>query len=366
MGSSNLKIVLRMVDELSSKANCSEYEDPDHLLEVSLSQVATFKNNPYLNANNRTAQVLGVVGKRIVGSLKLMPKRIVADDNNYEVVSGTSLFVNMAFRNTLLGITLVQDEPSFSRDGVCLGSGSSLAGRKVIKLVGRTIFPLKQFFYVADAFALIKKFGMRGLKARLVSCCANIVFGMQRIVVDMIAAYNTRGYSLRVLSADDEAILEKVAGIVRSDNKRFREEHDVAWFKWVLNYDFDALDARSVKRLWGVFLGERLEGFVLGRYGIGNKPAKILDWGMSGGKPQLVPWIMLKVARALIKRSSYVVLSAGEEELSRVFRRLLLPPASEQIVSLGINDDSSIATHEGVRDANNWRIRPGIGDAPFS
>jgi len=357
-----VEILFRAVEELTSLDRYSSFEDPDHCLISSKSVIATYCGNPYLRTNTQPSQVVGVVGNRIIGAVGALPMRMVADGKSYETSANPDTWVNPDFRKTGLALDLIEAGRNMSPDKIAVDFYVSRVARKVAGLMGSAVFTISQFALVRKSAEFFAQ-RMSSYLVWMVCPMLDILFAVHRIAVGLIVSAKTRGW--RIEDVSNAAGFCVFASLVALDKHRFREEVSTTYLKWLFANDFDTVEMAD-KHLWKVSKGDDVYGYVLTRVSNRGKRTRLIEWQSTDGNEDLLPWMMLKIATCVLRKTNAVVLSVSSEDVPivRVFKRLL-PRIPDQAATVGVGDCSSLEQHQGWRIQNNWRIRPAMGDCGF-
>lgn len=354
-----VETLVRSVGELTALGRFAKYADPDRRLITLPSVVDAFVNNPFVRTKDQPAQIVGVVGDRIIGGVGALPMRMVADGENYETSAGPDILVNAAFRNTCFALDLIEAGRMMSPDRITVDFYVSRMARKVCGLMGNAVFDIAQFALVRRSMEFfgsrIPPF-IRWLACPLLDCA----FALHRMIVRVVVALRTRGWRLE--DASDEQGLRDFAALVEKDAHRFREDVSVAFLQWLFANDFDSV-ALADKHLWRVSRGDAVYGYVLTRVSNRGRRGRTIEWQATDGNEDKLSWMLLKAALRVIGKTNAVVLSfsSADAALFGPFR-WLLPRLPLQAATVGVGEGSPLERHPGWREQKNWRIRPAMGD----
>src|SRR2546426_6852010 len=85
----------------------ADWDDPDQIAPLTPDALDALLHNPFGGDDQQPAQIIGVLGRRVIGRLDLLPGRIDAFGEPVPVLYLSHLFVPEPYRSTLAGVLLV-------------------------------------------------------------------------------------------------------------------------------------------------------------------------------------------------------------------------------------------------------------------
>ncbi len=354
----------RTVDELSSHGRFASLEDLNAYLDFSPEKVRTFEQNPYLKTKQTTAQILGVTDGKIIGAVGVFPLHVWADGKDYEACACPLIHVHPDYRKTLYGIDLSKATATISADKMTINCGLSHMSAKMNKLFKTPVFPLRQFAYVKRSRLF---FGQRIPRVLhwLVLPLMDVAFAVHRCLVAIAVGIKTRKWAIEQIGLDDKTSIQQYCELVKDDSHRFREHIGPEWVEWVLTNDFFPLEVAD-KRLYKVSLKGQTVGFFMTRLTEQGARGRIIEWQIVSGFEKLLPWMLMRAAKMLLRKADASIVAVGEDEHDaiRTLKHWLLPFPNQHAV-IGAHKTSPLRQHDGWREAKNWRVRPAMGDGCF-
>jgi len=353
--------IVRRVADLGNPDSLRGLSDPYGIAIRSSDVISAYKSNPSLANDECPAELLGVADGKIFAGVGFMPIRILADGSEYETSANPNTQVAAEYRKTGFALDILQFAIDCPRDRIRLDFYVSPSARKAIKLYGGVVFDIRQFAMVKKSSLFLKgRLNFPAWIRNMVCIGLDALMFFHRAFVGLITMVRTIGW--RMSMADDDENLNRFAELISEDTHRFKVMEDVAFLKWLLANDFCGKNVAQ-KHLWKVEKRGDLIGYVMMRQD-GEGRGRIIDWQIVKGKESLLARMLLFASKKLIKTTKAVVVSVSATDLDLVksFRHLLLP-LPMQAATLGADDGSPLRKHVGWEDANNWRIRPTMGDS---
>lgn len=318
------------------------------------------KKNPFDGDRLGGGAIEGYVDNSLGGSVYVFPIRFYADGNLYNIMSGSTFWVNKKFRKYELGLMIPEKMLEMSCNYI-LGGVSSEA-QPVYQYYGFQSFKLKRYVYIVNSHFLINLI-IKGLLAKSITMVADL--GLHMVYCALKAKFwmKYRKYSI-VERNVSEIDYTSVDHILKAGGQRFMEMHNRPWIEWVMNYD------GADHHFYEVYLHNKMVGFFInkivfreklnGRYNNVNY-GSIIEWG--------------SVDQNLLKDSDLCALAVSQfgtkvdaidmssiedmfsSEIPSVFKRKMGDLNIEIIL-----DDKQFV---GYKNSRNWRIRPAYGDNSF-
>lgn len=354
-----VKSIIRSVEGLSSNEVFEGLKNVDRLTIQGASVIDAYQTNPYLDSLEQPAEMIGVVDDTIIGSVGVMPMRMIADGKSYRTVANPDTRVDAEYRKTGYALDLIDFGFDNAADGIRVDFYVSESARKVMKMFGGTVFNIAQF-------ALVKRSSLF-FKDRLpkyvswLGCAAlDVAFFFHRLVIKVILLIKTSSWKMSI--TDDEESLREFADLIATDSHRFRNDVSETFLKWIIAHDFRGIDIAD-KHLWRFICKNKTIGFVLMRKD-GTGRGRLIDWQATSGNEALLPIMMLKAADTLLSKCKAVVISASASDQNIVaYFSHKCPKLPTQAAVIAVSDSSPLQKHEGWQDQSNWRIRPTMGDS---
>lgn len=359
-----VKTHFRSVAELGDSSWPNQFADPYKLIERSAWRVRTFQRNPYLKDTRHPAQMIGVVDGKAMGYIGPFPLHMFADGRIYEAEAGDDLFVHPDYRKSGYALDIMETLNNLSCDHLSINTGLSDMAQRLCQLLGQTNFTVLKFAYIKRCGHLFD--AVLPKAARMVICpCLNVAFWCHRQLLGVLLSFKVRGLLMKEISSEDDASLSAASELIRADSRRFRQDIDERWLKWVLENDFSD-DPKMVKKMYGIYRKGTMIGFALVRTSIRSGRCRILEWQFDKASSTKEPWLLIWIARQLIRSANFVAIAVGAEDKPVVgVLSKLLPQTKRQMVSIGLGENSPLQKHQGYDDPRNWRLRPGMGDSCF-
>lgn len=318
-----------------------------------------YRTNPYLDNLDQPAMMVGHAGTRKIGSVGTMPMPLWADGKEYVSSANPDTRVEPEFRKTGYALDLLDFGIASAKDGIRVDYYVSLQARKVLKLMGASVFDIRQFAVVRDSALLLTDKLPRKFAA--IGCLGlNLVFAVHRLILGALVDIRTWGW--RFVLADDEASVGEFVSLVEKDTHRFRPNATVKFYNWILKQDFSGIE-NADKHLWKVIHKGQLLGFVMTRRNPSGR-GRVIDWQVPDAYAHDLSWMLLAAAHRCLRTCKAVVLSVSAEDIGLVNGlKRFLPRLPMQAATVDAGADSPLQKHEGWRDAKNWRVRPTMGDS---
>ena len=351
--------ILRKVSELHSDELLSGFSDPDQFCVFKDCRLKTFEENPFLKSQDEVGQIVGALDNRIIGGIAILPLEYKIDNQIVRGVTGNWLFVNPEFRSTMYSTRVMAMLPTMYEYGLGTGGAIVDSAAQIEKSLGYTVWNPTDFHYVrtADDFLTAR---MPGLKGKLCAKPINIILWFQRKCADMVASYKTMGLSLCDLDCSDNKVIAQVARFVAADKHRFSEVHDERWFKWVLSHDTIKY-YQGKRQLVGLKVGDDLVGFFMLSYS--STACRIVEWQVPESVEDLLPYLMIKVAKRYLKNLNHVAIILDDEKHVATMRRFGFFRSNPGASSIMIASRSKASEVNGIKDWHLWRRRPAMADA---
>lgn len=353
----------RKVSQLDDPACVAAYIDPADYAKLHPSKALAIKNNPFVKADTECGQLLGICESTIIGGICPIPLEVVADGNVYSAMCGSSLMVVPEARSTGYGIDILDKMRDLSEDGIDVYCGLSADSRRLLKLLGRNLFPVQRRLMIRCSREFTNH--RKPLAVwRMASYIFDAAFFVHRVPIRVLVAWKMRGLKVRQIEATDSSTLDLCAKMVEQDKHRFRQNITVEWLRWALTNEFRPIE-KANKRLYGVYRGDILVAFWISKTDSHGDRGRIIEWQVSEDWAALEPWILLKAALTLLPLCNVVNLDTDNEVSNRLFKKLGFLQVPGQVCGVGADDGSRLKTHAGWSEQRNWRVRMSMADAAF-
>ena len=356
------------IDELQEKGFADVAQDGQSRTLFSSAKLKAYQTNPTIQDLKECAHLAGLVDGSIAGGISPFSIRVVADEVIYRGVSASSLWVEPKYRNTGLAIDLLEEWQTLAHDKINIACGITRKARPIYHLMGFKIFTFQQVYWIRRSKGYLKnKFkgrvyvpGCFFLLDRLLD-----VYGLWiRCVGRVINA----PWSVQRVLPNEHGKLVLVEEIVRQDTSRFREEHNAAWFKWLLENNF--YGENQQQSLYLAYKSGVLVGFfmllVLDNQQKNETWGRIIEWGCRAGFEKQEPRLLLQAFLTLNRDVDIACLECAQKESIRFLKRLGLFVYGNQVMVMKAQDDSPLVRHAGYDQQDNWRMRPANGDHGLS
>lgn len=362
-----VETIVQTVDQVCRDDLITGYCDPKALIGVNAGRKDAFAQNPFLRDGERDLQLIGHVGREVVGRLNVFPLEIVADGEVLSAYCGDSLYVRDEYRKTLYGVVLLDKLNNVSKDRVSLSAGFSPVAQKLIRMLKNTVYPLHRFMQVRRSRAIFSGCGRMRFLTHF-SWLFDAAFALYNWIFRCWIRIALREYELVEIRQDDNAAIARFCELVAKDGHRFRENITPQWVRWVLENDFHK-DWLLAKRLYGYRKDGEYVAFVMTRCTQeGNaRIGKVIEWQSDGLRTPLERKMILCVMQRELCELDCVYISMGEPDaIGMNWANGFLPGLGCHVISIGMGKGASLRMHDGVDNAANWRLRGGMGDLCFS
>ena len=364
-----VETLVRSVPEIEMGGLKFPVVDPEGLSYLNEGRVSTFRHNPFLSDDSSPAQFLGLVQNEVIGGINLFPIEVVAEGKIFDAVGGDSLYVREKYRSTMYSIPLMDKLNNISKDGISLCAGFTAKSLQVIKVLGNAIFPLRQFLLIRKTRPFFNRVDIVR-KFRCLSCVVDLAILPYKIAMHILSTITTPCIRILPISETDrEKEAKAFSAFICRDKHPYRENVTAEWIQWVLTNDFAKKNLVN-KQLVKIVKGGVIVGYAIVRVGwdktFEGTVGKIVEWQIDEGHQDKEPWILIRVARWILKKCDFVILSvdAQDSKICGCFKKLM-PSVSRNVASIGAGRLSPLRTMIGYKEPSNWRIRPGMGDMCF-
>lgn len=346
------------------------FEDPDKLARMSPEKRRAVLENPFCTDDQAPVQILGTIGRRVIGRLDLIAGEARAGRTRVPMLWTSALFVLPQFRKTLMGATLLMQ---MQRLHHTLGScGVSRHALPVLEKLKWVDLPMQRYVLLRKSRAVVERFVPRRVLSRAASALADAALLAHR---ELLAAWTT--VRARDLSCEQVAtmapgmdeLLERHAGPVGPSRTS-------RWVNWLLESSFTG-DPRERRGLFHVYDKERrLLGYFLVKVQFHSVAThrefkdvllgSLSDWMIFAPSSLDFDQIALLASQVLLGWSvDAVEICVPPSTKSTDLRALGFVPAGELHLLIKLSAASPLRALEG-QPPEAWRVRPGDGDNFFS
>lgn len=358
-----IQTLTRTVRGLVEDRRFDGFADPHGLLDFPPWKLATYRENPYLVDLDSPCQLIGVRDSRVIGRRNSYPGRIVADGVVYDTRISGSVYVDPACRSSLYAVSLLEQALKFPNGDLNINCGLSPQNQKFYMLLGSAMFPLS-IYEAGGRWSRYYKGRQTKLWKKIVANVINAFLACLNCICDRCRWKDLPRWKIKELDITSDCVLEEFCDLIRRDSHKYRQEITPEWIRWTLRNDFITPNAR--KYLLGVYDGEVLVGFAMTRTDPSTKESKVFEWQLDQVYEGLEGEFLCTVAKWLCSFGSHVKVIVGEDSgktIDMISKRFPLLYRNFAVVTIA--DESRFCAFDGIKDSLNWRVRPGMGDAPF-
>ena len=346
-----------------------------HFLYISPERRNALLHNPYLEGSNEICEWVGYADGKCAGFNYSFPIRVWADGKSYRSTTGSSLNVEDWARKSDLGLILpAKGVEETGKDGIAIAAACSQVAIPLHKINGYRYFFLPRFIAVWKSRSVIESVVPQGLSLPFI-WVADVLLWLYANILRLIAGGMLRRYYVAEARADNGDSAKEMADIVSCDTRRFREDHDAAWFKWHMTCSFSndgpckgyLLRERRTGKIMAFALAKRRFHEVASHRGFKNVwLGSIVEWGNRPGGEKTMKWFVLSVALRFAHTCDAVEFSPDDERLQSFIRSLGWQHVGESNVGVKVMKNFPFYGDKSVREQSNWRVRPGMGDNALS
>lgn len=367
------EVLSRRLDELDFFHG--EEIGPEHFLYVSPERRKAFLENPYLESPNDICEWVGFADGKAAGFNYSFPIRVWADGKSYRGTTGSCLNVQEWARKTDLGLILPAKGVEITgKDGIAIAAACSQMAIPLHKINGYRYFFMPRYIALWKSRSVVESIAPRWVAWLLVPI-ANAALWLYKISLRAVVFFKMSRYRMEDVGADDVDAVQKMAEIVASDPHRFREDHDVAWFKWHLTCSFSKDGPCRGSLLKDKKMGD-VVAFALAKRRFHAKAshrgfrdvwlASIMEWGCVPGHEKELRWFLVSVALRYGGICDATEFATDDSKMGAFVRRLGWRQVGDANVGVKVMKNFPFFGDSAVKEQSNWRIRPGMGDNALS
>lgn len=359
--------------KIKSDIICLSLTDLSQKGNASAQMLKAFRNNPWSASDNIIGRIAGYIDGREIGGEYVFPLRVRARETVIDVLAGSTLYVDERYRRSGLGMDLPELRWQHSPSRVALGAALSQMALPVHRLLDYVIFLLPRNIMLWRSRSLVET-KLRGVQGRFAACILDCGIALYSLVLRMVCTCKLSGLKVDEVSVDDDATIELVSSLIVQDNSIFSEVHDAQWLRWHMSESF------SKDGPLRMFVARR-NGTIIGFYMIKKRFYKqashrgfrniwlgsVVEWQVEQSFKGKLGWFLVDAAIRLKKDGvDAVEIPTVDRPLNRFFRRIGWRQVGESNFVIKAGEESPLYGDVEMTKAENWRLRPAMGDAGLS
>ena len=343
-------------------------------LRLDKNYVTALRENPFREGKDVVCVKVGIVDERVAGREYVFPLSIMCDDMVVSAGSGSCTTVEKWARKTGLGIELSSMKED-CRDGdfkVGECAGLSQVAVKIRKYLNQPVFEYPRYIGLLKCRAVVET-KLNGILAKMVSWIGDAVLGIITAFGAAYARVMSSGYVVEPVSADREGQLREMESLARSEKCRFCEVHDARWFKWVLTNSFSSYGppvAYIVRRnnvAIGFFMVKKRFHEQASHRGFRDVwLGSIVEWATLDAYKKFILWKIYIWYYRSRKELDAVEFPAAERWVVAFLKRHGWQKVGNANFCYNIRSGTGYEAPIGMDNAENWRLRPGMGDCAIN
>lgn len=318
-------------------------------------RLKAFLSNPNLLDTNTPMIVYTTVDGKVVGWLMLFPTKLSLDGEPCEAMSASNFHVLEEYQHIALGVDLAMF-PFVNEDNkYLLYAGPSPMALKLYKKMKFNVFSMP-YIERKQHYSLSQKKGLRARAHNLVVSVTNYGLGLAHVVERLVS--RAKGFDIRKL----DEIPDWVDAMIKNDGHRFSEAHDRKWLRWSLENRYHG-EIENKQAFWGIYKKDKPCGFALTteRMRFGKVHGFVAEWGYSNN--QLTEELVYRlIVPTFSEKVEKIGLALNDVRIVKSFKKLGFRRKNDYTIVFR----DLIHNIEGIRDANNWRLRYGYADVILS
>ena len=345
-----------------------------HFLHVSPERRKALLSNPYLDENDAICEWVGYADGKPAGFNYSFPIHVWADGKTYRSTTGSCLNVAEWARKSDLGMILPAKGVEITgKDGIAIAAACSQMAIPLHKINGYKYFLMPRYIALWRCRPVVEKY-ISSWIGKPLSVIGDIVLRVYSWFLRIIVKCALHGYRVVELGADDDG-QRVMAEIVSKDAHRFREDHDCAWFKWLMTSSFSEygpcrgflLQSKKDEKSLAFCLVKRRFHEQASSRGFKNVwLGSIVEWGALPGHEKKLGWLILSLTLRLARDCDAVEFATDDAILGRFVRRLGWRKVGDANVGIKVMKNFPLSGDSAIKEQSNWRIRPGMGDNALS
>ena len=282
-----------------------------------------------------------------------LPFKVRVEGTEYAVFAGSDLKVAEAHRQSNLGMLLPEAMREASADGIAVAGAVSRMAQPVYEFLGFSNFQMPRY---AVPLQGCRHFGVLG-------GCAIAIYWM---FLQAMTRVKTRGLAFESVDPDDRDMIRAVADLIAADAHPCCEVHDEAWLWSHLHEGFsgDPL-TMTVIRKDGQLVGTCLTK-VRRKDKIRNlrdvRLGSVVEWQVKDEFKCLTGWLLVRTASSLAGVADLVEIPTVDAAIQGLLKKLHWRQTGACNFMIGVSEKSPLAGNMLIEKAENWRLRPAMGD----
>lgn len=361
--------VVVLKKDLADENFYKQWDDPDGIAQVSPEKRKMLLSNPLCTAED-PFQILGLVGRRVVGRVDLIPGRFRVDGRQLPVLWGAGLFVSPEYRRIGMGGLLLRCWQELAQNAA--GCGFSQMAYPLYKKMGWIDFAMERYVLLRRSRAVVEKCSIPLPLRTMLRSIADAALWLQGSLLSIWTACAAGNLCCR----EAEELPDGLDAAIADPHRRAGCHRSAAWIKWLLN-NKTTDDPRNRQRLLLVHdkRGNPVAYFIIKvrfyetatRRQFKNLTlASLQDWViLDESKIRFAQLVLLAVRemRRWDPDGTEIILPEANTGLD--VRCLGLLRAGQFHIMIHPRHDSPLQ-EAGLQDKRAWRIRPAEGDNFFA
>ena len=335
--------------------------------------IDAFCTNPFSKSGASIAKIAGYINGEEAGYEFVFPLRLRVPGGECDVLAGSSLFVNQAFRRSGLGMDLPELRWQKSPSKIALGASLSQMALPVHQLLDYNVFLLPRNIMLWRSRSLVEM-KLKGTVAKIVSFVVDCCIWGYSLLLKSLAMLALGGVNVEEVGIFNELILGDVARLIASDDAPYAEIHDVRWLKWHMTESFSENGplrlsvARKKGEIVGFYMTKTRFHEQASHRGFKNVwLGSVVEWQMHKGYEKKLGWLLIHAALELKKYGMDAVeIPSADKSLNRFLRRIGWRHVGDSNFVIKAGEGSPLSGSEEMAKTENWRLRPAMGDAGLS
>lgn len=368
-----VRVAVRSLGELDRPHG---FDDPDELASFGENRLRAFRENPCRGSDEDPAQLLALLGDRVVGRVDVFRGQASAFGETTPLFWGSSLHVPAELRTTGAGVMLVLRMSTLG--STVAGCGFSQAAVPIYQALRWQSFEFRRWILVRRSRPVVERLMTPVPPSLRVPLSAAAAFGADRLLSAERAARSLRVRGSRALTARAvESLSPALDARLASPDAEIFTHRSSQYLQWQLQATFaDGYTQGPERRL---FVAEDENGAVAGYFVVKVKRHEVAsqrgyrnlllgsvqDWFLFATRPGLLQTIVLLAIDELSRMHvDAIEICETEPGLGDVARRLGFRRAGTTHFMFRPTPDSALARPESS-DRAAWRLTPAEGDTMF-
>lgn len=332
-----------------------------------------FQRNPFAVSDDVIAKIAGFCDEKEAGREYVFPLRLRTATGTFDVLAGSSLFVDPEYRRSGFGMDLPELRWQRSPSKIALGAALSQMALPVHQLLDYIVFLLPRNIMLWRSRALVET-KLKGFTAKCVAFVLDCGIWLYSLLLSVVCSCKLYGLKIEEVSSDDESTLGTVAEMIADDGASFAEVHDARWLRWHMTESFSPA---GPMRLFAVRSRGEVVGFYMTKKRFHEQAShrgfknvwlgSVMEWQVKGGFEKKLGWLLVSAALRLKKEGMDAVeIPSADKTLNRFLRSIGWRQVGESNFVIKSGDGSPLFGNEEMMKIENWRLRPAMGDGGLS